>query len=320
MANIVSGVVLTVIAILTYFIIFKLSQVEFFSKRKRLSSVIKDNEDDRNPFFDWLEKKGISRYVNPIHMMETAKLYGTHITKSSYFSTFLFGTAIGLIIMMIYFRVIFYLFPLSIIGGFIATNVRIHNIKKNFLQEIDSKLSIYMSSTSTAMGTFGNIKDALGSVIPLLEYPIKNDVEDALLKLQDGKSIKYAFESMNRKYPQKQVRLFHEQLDIISKVGTFDVENLRSVAGKMKQKESRRRKLKTAHRQSTKRWRTFVFLSLSGPFLFLLGSTDSYFLVMNHIASSVVFFFTFLLIFITYRKLEELELYDPTTDKKVDLS
>lgn len=317
----ISGIVLLSIAVLSYLLLMKLFQMDFSQKRKLLTSFIQEEElQKKNSFIEWLEKRGINHYVNPNYMIHSAKKYGVYITKQSYLSTFLLGTGIGIIVMVVYFKPVIFLMPVALLGGFIATNIRLHNIKKRFLEEMDSKLAIYMSAVATAMGTFNNSKDALNSVLPLLEYPVKNDVEEALIKLQDGKSIRYSFESMSDKYDQKQVKLFHEQLDVVSKAGANDIESLRTIANKMKAKEVRRRRLKTAHRQSYKIWRTFVFLCLSAPFLFLFASTDNYFLVMNHIASSIVFALTFLLIFITYRKLEQLELYDPTTDRKIDLS
>lgn len=317
----ISGVFLALIAVLSYFVLMKVFQTDFTNKRKRLSSFLQEEQKQKeNKITEWLEKRGINHYVNPSHMIQSAQKCGVHITKQSYISTFLLGTALGVVVMLVYFKPVIFLMPVSIVGGFIATNMRLHNIKKNFIQELDSKLAVYMSSVATAMGTFSNTKDALNSVLPLLEFPVKEDLEEALLKLQDGKSIKYSFDEMNKKYEQKQVKLFHEQLDVVARAGSGDIESLRTIANKMKSKEVRRRRLKTAHRQSFKAWRTFAFLCLSAPFLFLLASTDNYFLVMNHFISSIVFGITFLLIFITYRKLEQLELYDPTNDQKVDLS
>lgn len=320
MNTILSLLGITVIAILTYFTIMQISELSFKKKRQRLSNILKeDDEQEPNGFVKWLDKWGIREYISPSHIMFEASKYGVNMTKQSFVSTFIVGTVIGVVIVVVYFQPIIYIMPLALFGGIIASNIRLHNIKKNYFSELDSKIAIYMSSLATAMGTFNNTKQALQSILPSLEYPIKNDVEEAIIKLQDGKSVKESFESMSNRYPQKHVRLFHDQLDVIVKGGTTDITSLRAIAFKMKRKETYRRKLKTAHRQNFKIWRAFVFLSLSAPFLFIFVSMDNYKLVMNHIASSVVFGITFLLIFITYRQLEKLEIYDPTADKQVEI-
>lgn len=320
MFYIISLIGITIIATLTYFSVMKFIELLSNKKRIRLSSFLKENEEQKSlPVLKWLDKFGIRKYVSPQHIMFEAEKHGVSITKRSYFSTFLIGTVIGIVVMIVYFQPVIFLMPFALIGGIIATNIRLHNIKKKYNQELDSKLGIYMSSLSTAMGTFTNLKDALQSVLPTLEFPVRNDVEEAIIILQDGKSVKEAFSKMNKKYPQKYVRLFHDQLDVIVKSGSNDTKTLRSVALKMKKKETYRRKLQTAHRQNFKVWRAFVFLSLSAPFLFIFVSMDNYKLVMNHIASSIVFALTFILIFVTYRQLEKLEVYDPTADDSINI-
>lgn len=315
------GIGLLVIAVLAYFIVNKLLNLQLNTKRKRLSSFLQEHDIKENSrFVELLKRKGILQYISPSYIIEESEKHGTEISKSSFYSTFLIGTVLGVIVMIIYFRPLLFLMPIAILGGVIATNLRLHKIKKEYIHLMDSKISIYMSSVATAMMTFSNMRDVLVSVIPSTEEPIRNDLEKVLLQLQDGKNLRIAFEKMNIKYPHKELRLFHDQLDVVIKSGTSDKEVLRNIALKMKKKETYRRRLKTAHRQQFKVWRTFVFLSLSTPFLFIMISMDNYLLVMNHLALSIVFAFTFLMIFFIYRKLEQLELYDPTTDDTINYS
>lgn len=311
---------LLLISIIAYIVIIRILEVQWSNKRKRLSSFLKDKEEEKqtNRLFELLERKGILQYISPSYVIKESEYYGQPITKNSYFSTFIFGTLIALVIMIVYFQPVIFLLPIVFIGGVIATNVRLHNIKKEQLALLDSKLGIYMSSVSTSMMTYNNIRDSLNSVLPSLENPVKKDVEEALIALQDGKELRIAFAKMNQKYPQRQVKLFHEKLDAIVKSGSTDMEALRKTAEKMKKKEIFRRKLRTIHKESKKVWKTFVFLPLSLPFLFIIYSMDNYLVVMNHIAMSGAFALTFLAIFIAYRKLEQLEVYDPTSDSSAD--
>lgn len=313
---------LFILAALAYSVIMKMLNIQWTTKRKRLSSVLQENEQNEteNPLVKWLQKKGLFQYVSPVYMIEQAQKYGVNVTKRSYLITFLLGTGIGILVFFIYFQPILYLLPLSLIGGIMAINIRLHKIKKEYISLLNSKVSIYMSSLSTALMTFTNIKDALMSILPSLEEPVKSDVEGGMLQLQDGKDARIAFAKMNHKYPQREIRLFHDQLDVVLKGGNTDIETLRKIAFKMKKKETYSRKIKSAHKTASKAWRVFVFLPLSAPFLFVIYSMDNYFLIMNHLATSFVYALAFLAIFITYRKLELLELYDPTSDESADVA
>lgn len=316
--NILSIISLIVIALLSYFIINKLISRQNGLKRKRLSQVLSTDEKNmRTSFTDWLDKKGVLRYLSPAMIMAESETYGKKITVQSFVSSFILGVLIGLVIIFVYFQPFIYLFPLALIGGVVAVNMKLHKIKKEYVQLLDSKISIYMSSIATSMRTFGNIRGAMQSVLPTLEEPIKNDVEKALISLQDGKEVRVAFGEMNRKYNQKELTHFHDQLDIIVKGGAGENDTLRNLAFKMKKKSTYRRKLQTAHRGAFKVWKTFVFLTLSVPFLFLFVSFDNFLLIMNSPLLSLAFLIALFLIAYTYRKLEQLEVYDPTSDQNI---
>lgn len=315
MNSIFSYILLFLVGATGYFVLLKVMTTDFSSKRKRLSSILQEEQERESNFFvSWLEEKGVLDYINPSYIMDEARKNGVILTKQSYISTFIGGTVIGVIIFIIYFQPFLYLIPLSIIGGVVATTVRLNNIKKAYTTTLDSKLSIYMSSLATSYATFNNPSDALKTVIPTLESPVKEDVEKAYLHMSDGKGVKYSFSHMNSSYPQKAVRLFHDQLDVLVKTGSRDTSKIRTVAYKMKKKETFKRKLQTAHKQQFKIWRMFVVLTLSVPFLFIFASFDNYITVMTNPISSIVYALVFLMILVVYRKLESLEMYDPTED------
>lgn len=310
---------LAVIAILIYMAIIQLSKMSF-RKSKQLSDYLDVDVNEGkwgNRAKGWLERKGITKYFSPSILMFEARKYGVSITKQSYMSTFLIGTVIGLVIVIIYFKpVLFILLPFSPLGGVIAVNLRIYRIKRDSEHAVDSKLQLYMSLLASALSTLGNLKDALYNVIPSLEDPVKEKVEEAYLKLQDGKSVQEAFRGMVQHFPHHYVRLYHDQLHVIINDGTSDTSSLRDIAFDMKKREKFRRNMLTNTRIKKKTWKQFVFFILSMPLMFIFVSMDNYLLVMNHIASSVVFALAFLLIGVTYWKIEQLEAYDPTEDKK----
>lgn len=315
LSKIISLALLIVVAVLAYIIVLKLLDKKQNFKRKRLSQLLqKDKGTGDSQLGSWLEKKNLRQYFDPTMIMEASERYGKRISPQAFTSTFIIGVLLAVLAIFIYFHPFLYLLPLALFGGVIAVNVKLHGIKKEYIQLMDSKISIYLSSIATAMGTFGNIREALQSVIPSLEEPIKNDVEKAFIILQDGKDVRVAFDEMNRKYQIKELTHFHDQLDIVVKGGTNVNDTLRNLAFKMKKKATYRRKLQTTHRANLKIWKTFVFLTLSSPFLFLFVSFDNFLTIINSSLISGVFFIAFSLIFFSYKKLEQLELYDPTTD------
>lgn len=319
MNNPLSYLLLIIIVITAFYVFWKIPKINLSSKRKRLSSYLKtESLDERSAYSKFLEKYKLSQYFDPAYTIQTAQDYGSDMTKTSYVLNFIFGVSIAVIIMNIYFRPILFMFPVVVIGGFIAVNIRLHKIKKEYVQDIDEKLSIYMSSLVTALETFGNLKQSLVSIMALIDDPIRSDLEQVQIKLQDGKSVTYAFEHMNQKYPNKDLKMFHEQLHVVNEVGMTDLKQIRSTANRMKERKEMKRELKTAHKQSFKMWKAFVFLNLSLPFLFLILSTENFFIVLNHIASTFVYTVIFILIMYTYRKLEFLEMYDPTEDTNAD--
>lgn len=314
MNEILSLILLIVVAIAAYNLVLKLINNKQNFKRKRLSQLLQKEETGESRLGEWLEKKNLRQYINPKIIMETSERYGKRITPQAFTSTFILGVLVAVVIIFIYFHPFLYLLPLSLLGGVITVNIKLHGIKKEYIQLMDSKISIYMSSVTTAWATFGNIREVLQSVIPSLERPVKNDVEKAFIVLQDGKDVRTAFEEMNRKYQVKELSHFHDQLDIIVKNGSSENDTLRKLAFKMKRKAKYRRKMQTAHRIGLKAWKTFVFLTLSSPFLFMFVSFDNFLILMESRIISGAFFIAFCLIFFTYKKLQKLELYDPTTD------
>ncbi|MEH6944647.1 type II secretion system F family protein [Bacillus sp. JJ722] len=310
---------LIVIGFFIYFAFMQVSRLSFRRRGKQLSEYLKaDIEKEgkvQNRIKEWLEKKGLMDYLSPSHLMYEAEKCGVIITKQSYISSFIVGTAVGLVMVIIYFQpVLFLLLPLSPLGGVLAVNLRVYKIKKEYKQAMDAKLTFYMSFLASSLSTYHNLKDALYSILSSLEEPIKKDIEEAYLQSQDGKSVKESFEHIVQKYPHQFVKLYHDQLHVIVSTGSTDMSSLRDIAFDMKKRETYRRKLLTQHREKLKVWKTFAFFCLSIPFLFIFVSMDNYLLVMNHMAASVVFALSFTFIGLTYWKLEQLEAYDPTND------
>lgn len=300
--------VLLVIGLLAYVLMIQYLSKEKKQQRKRISSLLKEREEKpeittRFPFL---------RYIDPSYLKQEAKKYEVNFEKRMYLTHFITGTTIGVIFFIVYLKPLIFLIPFSVLGGVVAILIKFHAIKRDYIQQTDFKLSVYMSSLTSAFGTFGNLRQSLENVIPMLEDPIKADVEKAFTILEDGKSVRQAFHHMNEKYPQMVVRLFHEQLEVLNESGTNDISKLRTVANQMKEKEVFKRQLATIHRSQFKIWRSFAFMTYSLPFIFIIISYDNYVTIMENPIASVIFIVVTVYTLFIYKQLANLELYDPT--------
>lgn len=307
-SHITDALVLLVIGVLAYIVLIQYLNKEKKQQRKRISSLLKEREETPT----MKKKYPFLRYADPSYLKQEAKKYEVDFDKRMYLTHFITGTAIGAILFIVYLKPFIFLIPLACLGGVVATLIKLHAIKRDYIQQTDFKLSVYMSSLTSAFGTFGNLRQSLENVIPMLEDPIRTDVEKAFTILEDGKSVRQAFHHMNEKYPQMVVQLFHEQLEVLNESGTSDIAKLRTVANQMKGKEVFKRQLATVHRSQFKVWRSFALMTYSLPFVFILISYDNYVTIMGNPIASIVFVAVTAYTLYIYKQLAKIEIYDPT--------
>lgn len=308
-SDILNLVFLLFIACLAYVLLVKLLQYESNSKRKRLSRLLNEGEKKSETL---KRKYPFVNYMIPSFVMGEAEKYNREYHKRTYATHFLIGTAIGVVVFLIYFKVFLFLIPISVFGGFIATLIHLHSLKRDYIQETDHNLSEYMSSFTTAYGTFGNLRGAISSILPSVDKTIQIPLESAYIRLGEGKSVKQAFYDFEATFPQKYVRLFHVQVQALEDSGSNDTAMLRKIANKMKKKQVFKRDLLIVNRSQFKRWRLFLFLVFSLPLMFLVFSYDNFILIQNNVVSNIVMFLSTLYSLFVYKKIIEVELYDPT--------
>lgn len=308
-SDILNLVFLLFIACLAYVLLVKLLQYESNSKRKRLSRLLNEGEKKSETL---KRKYPFVNYMIPSFVMGEAEKYNREYHKRTYATHFLIGTAIGVVVFLVYFKVFLFLIPISVLGGFIATLIHLHSIKRDYIQETDHNLSEYMSSFTTAYGTFGNLRGAISSILPSVDKTIQIPLESAYIRLGEGKSVKQAFYDFEATFPQKYVRLFHVQVQALEDSGSNDTAMLRKIANKMKKKQVFKRDLLIVNRSQFKRWRLFLFLVFSLPLMFLVFSYDNFILIQNNVVSNIVMFLSTLYSLFVYKKIIEVELYDPT--------
>ncbi|MGC7930647.1 type II secretion system F family protein [Lysinibacillus sp. VIII_CA] len=311
--------ILQVVFLITIGIVFYqlLRRVEISRKNfrhRKLARVLKNQEEEKSAF-NWLKDKKIRRFVDFKLIAKEAEIYGYNIKKTQLMMNFIIGGALAAIFNFLYFNKFPFLLPVAVIlGGYIAINLKLHKFRKAYLISIEGSITIYMTSMTTAIKTFRNLKESLNSVIPSLEQPVRNEVNEAYLKLQDGKSVKEAFEAMNDKYQIKELKHFNNQLEIINKTGDFNDDSLRKITFKMQKKKKWRRDILREHKQSKKTWRQFVFMSLSIPIVIYFFMNDSFIIIRNSMIMNFAYMIVFAYIYFTWKSLERLEIYDVTTN------
>ncbi len=95
---------------------------------------------------------------------------------------------------------------------------------------------LYLNSLANAMSAYENPSFAIKSILPLMQSPIKEDVENCLIVHLEGTSIKESFEPLINKYKYKNLKLFHDMLDLISKTGKDEDGLLMRIADEFQQK------------------------------------------------------------------------------------
>lgn len=311
-SDILNVIALILIGFFAYVVILKIIDFEPSSKRKRLSKVLNKGDSHSTKIRG---KFPIVNYLLPSFVMDEAKQYHTTYSKKMYVTHFLIGTVIGVIAFFVYLKALIIFIPFSVIGGVIATLMKLHAIKREYIQQTDFHLSEYMSSFTTAYGTFGNLRGAISSILPNVDESIRVHLEKAYLILSEGKTPSQAFYEMNEAFPQKNVRLFHMQLQAIENSGTSDISELRVVAKKMKKKEVFKRNLAIVNKSKFKVWRTFILLIFSLPFMFIIVSYDNFVAIQNNIVANLVMLLVAIYSLFIFTRFKKEEVHDPTEPK-----
>lgn len=301
-------IVLVILTIVAYFVIMQFLGRKAKNQRQRLSNLLnerkgKESFKKRYPF---LER------ASPIYFKRAAKEYGVDFDNRMYFTQLIAGTAFGSVLFIVYFNPFLYLIPFALLGGVVAAHIKLHAIKRDYILDTEFKLTLYMSGFTSSYATFGNLKQSLESIMQDLPQPIKGDVEKAYIILEDGRSVREAFHAMNEKYPDKTLKMFHQQIEVLAGSGSSDTSTLRRVVRQMKKKEVFKKRLSNDHRSKFKVWRMFALMAYSIPFMFILISYDNYEAIKSNPLTSVVYLLATIYTYFIYKKLESIELYDPT--------
>ena len=104
---------------------------------------------------------------------------------------------------------------------FFINNILLNMKKIKYESYILSQLSIYTSQMSLLV-SYNNIYSSLKEVIDYLDYPVKDDLNKVIEKIDKGNSMTDSFKDFNEKYNNRTITLFNQTLDLFNEHGDSD--------------------------------------------------------------------------------------------------
>lgn len=179
------------------------------------------------------EKKGLFKKIKTFFNNINNKYFfgrykGTYkyINKESnikeYIIKFIFIYALISCFLFLLFNNLYYALGISFVVTIFFLNEVILNSKKiSYESYILSQLTIYTSQMSLLVA-YNNIYSALKEVVSFLDYPVRDDLENVIRKIDSGVSITESFNEFNEKYNNRTITLYNQTLELFDEHGDSD--------------------------------------------------------------------------------------------------
>lgn len=179
------------------------------------------------------EKKGLFKRIKTFFNNINNKYFfgrykGTYkyINKESnvkeYIIKFIFIYALISCFLFLLFNNLYYALGISFVVTIFFLNEVILNSKKiSYETYILSQLTIYTSQMSLLVA-YNNIYSALKEVVSFLDYPVRDDLENVIRKIDSGVSITESFNEFNEKYNNRTITLYNQTLELFDEHGDSD--------------------------------------------------------------------------------------------------
>ncbi|MDP4087304.1 MAG: hypothetical protein Q8934_22330 [Bacillota bacterium] len=226
-----------------------------------------------NPFKRF-ENSKLLKLIGSENVVKEAQKYNWNITAKEYW-LYVIVSGAGISIVISIFQLGF-LSTLGFIGGFVLPRVMLALQRLRYRKETEDKLIIYMKAVSNAMPVYGNVVDAVDSILPLIGEPIKKDIEIALAVLRTGTTVDLAFQHMNEKYGYNDLLFFHNMLGAAHENGGEFHRILITTADEFEQKKVLQAKLRSNMAQSNKAFQQSVIFVLGMLVVFKFFAKDIY--------------------------------------------
>lgn len=269
----------------------------------------KDNVDPR--LVENLKKRGIYKWISPEYILLESKSFNWDISLKDYILMVIAGSIAGGVVLYVFF-ISFYFAMFGILFGLTLPHIMAFYKKKKYEQYVQEQLMIYLEAVANAVPVQENIYAAIRDVIPMMKSPIKEDLEASLLAFADGKSIKDSFESFIAKYNYKDVKLFHDMLNLLDETGRDSDGELLNIAFEFQDKKLYREELKTAMEPKRSSFRIILGLVLSMPLLFLAVRAEDYLLFAQSLTGKIMLILIIFINIFNAFKIEEHCFFDPT--------
>jgi tight adherence protein B len=244
--------------------------VIIYQKKYRLAlrdtkSALKENK-LLNGYLSWL---------NPYLLLEKAKKNNWNIDLRKYWVIVAISSVAAFAFLYIIFQV-FLLMPLGILAGFAVPNVMLFYKKRKRKDKLLSEIGSYINSLANLFSTYGNVYQALIQVRELIDEPIRSDVDNVILKLENNLSLKEAFEEFNEKYNNVLLKLFHDTLVVIDENGGQMDDVLIKLARNYDEAIFRRNERRVAKTPKRKSFYALMKYLIAIPILFMTFSFEYY--------------------------------------------
>lgn len=179
-------------------------------KKKGLFNKVKSFFNNINNKYFFGRYRGTYKYINKESNIK------------EYIIKFIFIYVLIFCFLFLLFNSLYYALGISFIVTVFFLNEVILNSKKIAYESyILSQLTIYTSQMSLLVA-YNNIYSALKEVVNFLDYPVRDDLEDVIRKIDSGITITESFNEFNKKYNNRTITLYNQTLELFDEHGDSD--------------------------------------------------------------------------------------------------
>ena len=246
---------------------------------------------------------------SPYHVVTEAYKYEWFISVRHYYLiVFGAGSVLAILFYLILGQNLIAIY--AFLFGFFIPRIVLYFRKKEYKRTVQDRLSIYMKSIANSMSVFGNAGEAAENTADLVHPVLRPYLIKAISLLHAGKSVTYAFDDLIRTFDYKEVRFFHEMLEVAHESGGEYTDVLMNIAEDFEDKKILQARLEAALTQSKKAFVQNSLFVVLLPFIFFFLQRETYgYLVGSPIGPIVmiVCYVSLVLVYILLERIANLE-------------